>query len=271
LPGFILKMKKIYLILLAIIISIRPTFIVSFFKKIFNFKRKIISTKEGYFFIDALSNFGYNLISKGFYEKNILSSLKNLLSAGDTFVDLGANEGYFSIVSSKLVGESGIVVSIEPQSRLINVILKNKNLNNLKNIFVEKVAISNYNSIRNLYLSPNTNSGSSRLYLKQKYSNHIEYVKTKTLLYIIKKYQLSRIKILKIDIEGFEYEAILGSKELFLNNVIENIIIEMHPKLLLKRDKSEKDIIQFLEKCGYQNNQLFNVNGRDNKLLFNKI
>ncbi len=44
--------------------------------------------------------------------------LPHFLRSGDTFIDIGANHGIFSVVASLIVGREGLVLSIEPQPRL---------------------------------------------------------------------------------------------------------------------------------------------------------
>jgi hypothetical protein len=57
-----------------------------------------------------------------------------------------------------------------------------------------------------------------------------------------------------VDIEGSEYEAILGSKDVFQRGVIENIALELHPVILKNRGKLEDEIMSFLESQGYVRN-----------------
>ena len=66
---------------------------------------------------------------------------------------------------------------------------------------------------------------------------------------ILNDYQ--KIDLIKIDIEGFEYEAILGSKELFSQGRVRNIALELHDSTLFRRGKKMEDITRFLESCGY--------------------
>jgi hypothetical protein len=62
---------------------------------------------------------------------------------------------------------------------------------------------------------------------------------------------------MKIDIESFEYEAVLGSKELFQTDLIENIALELHPDILESRGKSGTDIVEFLQSAGYKENKKY--------------
>ena len=106
------------------LLKVMPAFLASFLKKLFKIKREIIKTKDGIFFIDKLSNFGSQLKLKGEYEPQLKLTLEKLLKEGDTFIDLGANEGYFSIIGGKIVGGIGRIISIEPQTRLQHIINK---------------------------------------------------------------------------------------------------------------------------------------------------
>lgn len=56
---------------------------------------------------------------------------------------------------------------------------------------------------------------------------------------------------MKVDVEGFEYEVILGSKDVFETELIRNIALELHPAILKRRGKSSDEIVQFLLAGGY--------------------
>jgi hypothetical protein len=56
---------------------------------------------------------------------------------------------------------------------------------------------------------------------------------------------------MKVDIEGFEYEALLGSPQVFAQHRIKAIALELHPTLLAGRGKRAEDITEMLQQCGY--------------------
>lgn len=229
-------------------------------KKTLRIRRHLITTQEGKFFVDPLSNFGYGLSSKGGYEPDMVDTVKQILKNGDVFLDVGANEGYFSVIASKSVGQSGKVICIEPQSRLQSVLFRNIQENNSYNINVMQRAISDRIGIANLSLTPDMNTGASGLFPSTKYQIPTEIVPQTTLseLYVFLRLK-NNVKLMKIDVEGFEHEAVLGSKELFEKGIIENIALELHPSILKQRGKSEKDIINFLQTNGYKKNNRYNT------------
>ena len=57
---------------------------------------------------------------------------------------------------------------------------------------------------------------------------------------------------MKIDIEGFEYEAILGSKEIFREHRVKKLAVEFHPRILERRGLDPKVMNDFLCDQGYR-------------------
>lgn len=247
------------------VLRIRPTFLVSFFKKIFRIKRKEFVSTKGIFFVDPISNFGTRLMIDSIYEKEMIETIEKNLKKGDSFFDLGANEGYFSVLASKIVGENGKIYTVEPQSRLQNIIKINFKNNNVENAKIIQKAVSNKGGTIKFSLAPDTNTGSSGIFNSQRYKNPTENVQVTTLEKIFHDEKIKKIKLIKIDIEGLEYEAILGSKNLFIQNIIKNIALELHPEILKKRNNSVSDIINFLNDAGYKKNNFHST------LVFSKI
>ena len=73
-----------------------------------------------------------------------------------------------------------------------------------------------------------------------------------TLEQVLDECQLQVVDLLKVDIEGHEYEAILGSPALFEKHRVRVLALELHPGILRSRGKDSQDIDRFLQKCGYQ-------------------
>jgi len=113
-------------------------------------KREFLQTEHGTFFVAPMSQFGFQL-RHGEYEAATTAVLRRCLTPGAVFIDLGANEGYFTVLASKLVGPQGIVIAIEPQSRLQSVITANLEANNCRNVRVVKAVVSSLR-IRRLVL-----------------------------------------------------------------------------------------------------------------------
>jgi FkbM family methyltransferase len=239
------------------LLSVRPAFAASFLKKLLRIKRRIVETDYGRFFVDPASNLGNSIITQPAYEPQMLGVLTSLLKEGDLFLDIGTNEGYFSIIASNLVGDTGCVLSVEPQSRLQEIIFCNMELNQASNMHVFQLALSDDVGTARISLLPDMNTGGSGLFPATRYKIPTQIVPQTTLGRLLDLLGISRIKLMKIDVEGFEYEVILGSQGVFADGVIENIALELHPSILDRRGKSADDIVSFLEGCGYQRNSAF--------------
>jgi len=84
-----------------------------------------------------------------------------------------------------------------------------------------------------------------------------EKVQSFSLAELFGRHSVETRDLLKVDIEGYEYEAILGSCELFTNHRVKIIALEMHPQSLAKRNLSPDKITGFLNSCGYKSENSF--------------
>ncbi len=104
--------------------------------------------------LDPGSNFGQILLTQGSYEPAMEAAIRGLLKSGDTFIDVGANEGYFSLVGGEAVGPAGRVIAVEPQARLWPVIIRNLSLNRRHNCTLAPYAVGVQEGTVDLILLP---------------------------------------------------------------------------------------------------------------------
>jgi len=202
-------------LLQKLLLRIRPAFVASFLKKIFKIRRITIETKRGRFYIDPVSNFGKTICQNGDYEPSMTETLQHYLHPSSIFIDVGANEGYFSVIAANLVKPTGKVISVEPQQRLRPVLEQNFKINGIENISLFNLAISDAKGLAALHVSPDTNTGSTSLSQSTRYKLPTEIVNTITLKELLCRARIHHADLLKMDIEGFEYEAIFGSRDIF--------------------------------------------------------
>lgn len=238
--------------LAALLLRIRPALLGQWTKRLLRWGRLEVQVADGRFWVDMASNFGFRVTSDEGYEPETKALLSSFLRPGMVFVDLGANEGFFSVVASRLVGTTGKVLAIEPQTRLGPVIRRNLELNNATNVTLAQVAVSAEAGVAEFNLAPDTNSGSSGLTRATRYANPTQAVRTLTLDACLQEHNLSKVDVMKIDIEGYEYEAVLGAMELFRSQMVRRVLIEIHENLLSARGRSPQDITDFLLSCGYE-------------------
>jgi len=231
--------------------QVRPAFLAVWLKKILGIRRKAVETKEGIFWIDPVSQFAINLVAPHGYEPEMGETLRRYLRPGGTFVDIGANEGFFTVQAAKIVGPAGRVLAVEPQGRLQEVIQKNLELNGLTNVTLVKSAVSDRPGEAELHISPSTNTGSTGLSQSTRYRVPHEAVPVNTLEAILGKAGIQAVDLMKMDIEGFEYEAITGAEKLFKEKRIQALALEMHFDLMRARGKDFKKLESLLRNHGY--------------------
>jgi FkbM family methyltransferase len=166
-------------------------------------------------------------------------------------VDLGANEGYFSVIASSLVGSTGRVIAIEPQSRLQTTIQTNLAFNGCTNVKVFNTIVSANTGTMRLHLTRGANTGGSSLFRSTKYTLPTEEVQSFTLADFFEKAGLDRCDLLKVDIEGAEYDVFMNAEDLLRSGVIRNIALEIHYTILERRRLSGDDLHRWISECGY--------------------
>lgn len=130
--------------------------------------------------------------------------------------DIGANLGYYSCMMSKIVGDEGSIFSFEPIKENINILKENILLNNLKNIKIFNLAISNKNEFKKIYKSRNSNLNTfnkieGSMVTFEKETQEVESVTLE------RAYELCSLPpdLIRMDIEGHEVE-VLGSANDFI-------------------------------------------------------
>ncbi len=183
-------------------------------EKINNFKF-VVENHNSAIFEGNLNNYiEWYIYFYGALEKQILDEvcipiLKK--SENPVFIDVGANVGNHSIYLAK---ECVKIIAFEPVQEVFNVLAREIKINNFSNIIIKKIGLGNVNENLPFYTSTNHNNGSSGFY-----KNHSPNYICKSNLSVakgdkeIEKEDLKNIDLIKIDVEGFERQALEGIKE----------------------------------------------------------
>jgi len=133
------------------------------------------------------------------------------LEPGDTFVDIGAHEGTFSLHAGKKVGPSGVVLAIEPNPEVLKQLRLNIAANALTNVQVAPVAVGDENGEAILHVfKQHTRSslypkGRATRYTLQDINRTARItVPVKPLLLILSTHRIETVRAMKIDVEGYE-------------------------------------------------------------------
>jgi len=217
-------------------------------------QRRPYATRHGLFAISPISDLGETILESGEYEPAMVAVLHTYLDRGGIFIDLGANEGYFSVIGSALVGAGGRVIAIEPQSRLQPVISTNLKLNHCANTEMQQVLLSGADGESDLILTPQVNPGASSIYpghLRLRGLMPRERVESLTLASFLKRTCVAKCDLMKVDIEGAEWELLMNAGDVLKSGVIRHIALEIHNSILAARGVSGGDLHKFILGCGY--------------------
>lgn len=153
----------------------------------------------------------------GGYSRGELRVLDQLLEDGMTFVDIGANQGEFSVFAAKRL-PNGQVISLEPMSHVYEMLKANIRANGFENVSPFKIALTSGSGPMPIYTAEErfedgtVNEGLGTLHSSRQRSARVETVECKTLDEFVADIRLQRLDVLKIDIEGGEYDALVGAQ-----------------------------------------------------------
>lgn len=156
----------------------------------------------------------WDLYIYGVMERDELYFWRKLIRKGDIVIDVGANYGYWTLVASKLVGNSGTVLSFEPIDSTYETLLKNISASNVNNVTIYKQGLSNKTETTFFYSLSSDDIGSQSSQGQQSILDfdNKQQVDLVTLDGVIKTKK--SVKLVKIDIEGGELNALKGMEQL---------------------------------------------------------
>jgi len=197
----------------------------------------------------------------GYHEPAIFRFLDSFLKSGMVYFDIGANIGLYSLFASKRVGKNGKIFSFEPQFETYNRFLQNIELNNFQNIYAINKGVGD--SDGSFTIIQNEDSAKSYITKSLSEENELPKVEVINLDKFLTKNNLSKIDYLKIDVEGFEYNVLLGCYSLLKNNPPKIIQIELYANFLKRNRTSISEVKTYLNSLGYV---FFKLNAKEGKL-----
>ncbi len=183
------------------------------------------------------------------YESYETKLFREILKEGMTVVDIGANIGYYSVIAGKRVGTNGKVFSFEPENINFSFLEKNISKNSLRNTKAFQTALSDKPGTQNLFLYKE-NKGSYSLVDNRKTKVSIP-VAVDTLDNVLGRNNISSVDIIKIDIEGGEYLAFLGAKEILSKSSKLIVMTEFFPNAIRRFNKDPLDFLKLFRDRGF--------------------
>jgi len=199
------------------------------------------------------------LLYTGVHETRTTNIVHDVLQKEMTVIDIGANIGYYALMESSLVGRKGRVFAIEPVLQNFQLLNKSIAENGYENIETFNLAASNKTGVSKFFLTDASNWGSmvdvdtddKSKYIKNRMltlkRGQVD-VNTTTIDEFVKNNKIDVVNFFRMDIEGFEIQAIEG-----MQNTIRRmkppffILMEVHNNVFKNPYKSLESTFRFLE------------------------
>lgn len=152
-----------------------------------------------------------SLFETGTYEKGTLKFMRDHLSMGNTFVDIGANIGLMSITAKQAVGENGKVWAFEANPSTFDILEKNIALNELSGMHSFACGLGEKRETKTLYDNWEINRGAASTVVKSHNAKGTE-ITVLTLDEVVLGQNIA-VDMIKIDVEGMEWEVLTGAEK----------------------------------------------------------
>ncbi|MBA7559915.1 FkbM family methyltransferase [Candidatus Atribacteria bacterium 1244-E10-H5-B2] len=182
-------------------------------------------------------------------EERILELLILDLQPSDVVYDIGGNIGFYTIFLAKKISNQGEVFVFEPEKESYIHLQNNIKLNNLTNVCAFQKAVGDRSGEAKLYLGQTTGNFSLvKTYEKETGCQIVEIVNGDQ---FVKEKNLPIPKVVKIDVEGYEYSVLQGLRQTLSHLDCEIICCEVHPHLLPPDVNGEK-ILELITSLGFR-------------------
>jgi FkbM family methyltransferase len=171
-------------------------------------------------------------------------SLLDLAQEGAIVIDVGANIGEVAMKLAARAGARGRVFAFEPSPVVCAKLRKNLALNEFRNIEVLPLGLGSEPGSFRLATPTESNRGGLRI------SSSGEEIQVITLDQFMGQKQLTRLDLIKIDVEGFEMHVLRGAKAL-LERLGPVLFIELNDQNLREQGASAEELLLFLEGLSY--------------------
>ena len=190
---------------------------------------------------------------EGVREPDTTAIIRSLLRPGDKVLELGSCFGYFTLLMSASVGESGRVLGVEGFPKYFRILSRNITRNNATNVDLMNAFIGSKKAFVNFEDGAISPYGGINSYNAEKIIEHdsekvaVECINIGQILYE-KNYHPSHTFM---DIEGFEVEAIEQLTSRYLREFNPTLIFEHHEKFY-ESNKGIEYLKELLSGCDYE-------------------
>lgn len=177
-------------------------------------------------------------MAMGTYEPAKRAMIRRHLRPGMTFIDAGANMGYFTLQAARLVGNTGRVISIEPAPQNFSVLQRSIERNRFTNTQALPIALSDRDGVAKLQILGRSTEHTLAP-LPPEFALPGIMVQTMTLDSVVAQQQMNRVDMLKIDVQALELEVLRGAVETLRSNPQLIVFLDLPKRRELRRAIAE--------------------------------
>ncbi len=186
----------------------------------------------------------------GDYDRKISALCDRIVKPGDTVLDIGANLGVVALNLARLVGSNGAVHAFEPNPRMRSLLTKSIARNKYAHVHVHPTAVGSQNGVLELHIPPNNAGQGSFVYHKDLPEHDVVQAPVRTLSEVVQERGIDRIRLIKIDVEGFENEVLLGGMQVLETMRPDFLFLETNEACAVPL--SQLPVVQTLQRARYR-------------------
>jgi len=184
----------------------------------------------------------------GVYEKAETRFFQSACRDGMTFLDVGANLGYYTALAARAVGPNGRVLAVEPDPDSFGYLEQTIAANAVGNVEAFPVAASDTPAMLPLYISTD-NRGDNRLYAPDEERPQVE-VEARPLDALLRENKIETVDLIKIDVQGYEPKVIAGLRETIITSPNLTLLTEFWPQGMTEAGGDANEFLQTLRELG---------------------
>jgi FkbM family methyltransferase len=210
---------------------------------------------KGKFYCYITEHMGGQIFFRGSYSGSQLELLQRLLPPEGVFIDVGANQGEFTVTAA-LIAPRGRVLAFEPVAKYRSRLQVNIELNGFSHVTVFPFGLGDEIGTLPIYDSKQAFSDGTRheglptLFKTTQRNSFRETVDIRRLDDIILESDLQRIDVIKLDIEGAEFFALKGAVK-SLKRFRPKLILEIGQETCKAAGYAPEELLSWLLERGY--------------------
>ena len=184
----------------------------------------------------------------GVYEKAETKFFQTACHSGMTFLDVGANIGYYTALAARAVGPNGKAIALEPDPESFKYLEQTIAANAVGNVQAFPIAASDVPATLPLYIS-HDNRGDNRLYHPGADWPEIE-VEARPIDALLAENDIETLDFIKIDVQGYEPKVIAGLRDTITRSPKLTLLTEFWPKGIRDAGDDPGEFLKALRELG---------------------